>query len=372
MPQTTNTICDMILMFLNEPIIRQSISREAYAKVFGCLFSGIIDPKLESELSTIPGEVSVREKAFLFNFLATVWSGKNHVIELGPFLGSSTKAIALGMLSNPRRSEKAKIFTYDRFGAYFEAKRLLETLDPLFARGILSPATKTKLQESNGLPDFYDIFIEIHRREPYFPILEVNRTPLPDAHGDLNNSHKLLVLDPSMKYDVIFIDGCKSWFSTKYFMAEISKCCEPGAYFLSQDFGWYTCFWLPIFWYQFREHFELLAFVDSTYVFQLRRKLDPLHISQLFPNEPHSISPREFDGVFESLILQAAQRGDSRALVYIPMQHAAALAYIGEKQKAKDILLSLADQVYAKPHLANIQRALISPTYYPDQTRVTL
>jgi len=73
---------------------------------------------IAAQLDAIPSETTPAERRFLFGFASEMWSGANSLLEVGPFLGGTTRALALGMLANPRRQERCKLFSYDRFTGY--------------------------------------------------------------------------------------------------------------------------------------------------------------------------------------------------------------------------------------------------------------
>lgn len=50
--------------------------------------------KYDQFFDEIPTETTLGERKFLFNFFAQIWKGHYHVLEIGSFLGGSTRAIA--------------------------------------------------------------------------------------------------------------------------------------------------------------------------------------------------------------------------------------------------------------------------------------
>ncbi|MCB0344526.1 MAG: hypothetical protein KDD66_05400 [Bdellovibrionales bacterium] len=365
------------ISWLNNPQVQQTLAPDLYHRLFGRVFgTPVTDGETISRLLDVPGEVSERERFFLYNFISTVWSGSKPILELGPFLGASTKAIALGMLANPRFNHNVKFYTYDRFGAYYKPQPLLKKLEPLTSRGALSDTLVSKLQaaDETSLPDFLEIFNEIHSGEDYWNILEVARSSLPGTRQREAETDNIFVADPSMEFEILFIDGCKSWYGTKYFMLEMCKCTKPGAFFLSQDYGWKSCFWLPAFWYVMKDCFQLVANLDTTYMFQLVKPLDPERINSTFPDDPEQYSAEDYGKIFNLTIQEAANRCDMHGLVTAYLQHVAALAYIGEKELARKILVQLEREPFTKmnPYARWIKQSFDAPTYYPDGPNVTL
>lgn len=84
-----------------------------------------INSKIKQRLNSIPSETSELERVFLYNFMRTFWDGKSKVVELGPFLGGTTRALIIGMLDNPRRLEYIKLKTIDSFKDYYSTEEII-------------------------------------------------------------------------------------------------------------------------------------------------------------------------------------------------------------------------------------------------------
>ena len=65
-------------------------------------------------------------------------------------------------------------------------------------------------------------------------------------------------------------------------------------------------------------------------------------------------------------VAKATSRNDSFAVVRHRLQSAGALAYVGEKEKARDVISSLKRSPRARGHEKIIAAASRSPTYSPD------
>ncbi len=369
---TSNMVLE-IARWLQDPEIKQALSTDTYAKLFGKLYGLDFESnELSSDLFAFPGEVSRQERMYLYHFFAAIWSGEKDVIEIGPFLGATTRAIAFGMLENRNRRPDRKLYTHDRFGSYYKREALLQTLKPLIDNGTFSGAAHQRLEGLAELPDFMEIFEEIHSNTPYSSILSAHKSVLPGAREEMPTTEYLFRTDASASYDVVFIDGCKSWYGTKHFMQEVVKNTEPGAYYIFQDFGWRSCFWLPVFWAQLSDFFEVISFVESTYAFRLVKPLDAGTIEERFPDQPSDFGRENFNLLFPKLILHAADIGDVRGIAYATMQHASALAYVGAKDEALAILNNLEQQAISAHYRDKISQAKESPTYLPDGTPVKL
>lgn len=326
------------------------------------------DPTHAAFLDGLPTQTTQGERRFLYRFFSTFWDGSKNVVEIGPFLGGTTRAIAAGMLENPRRSEGTRLVTIDRFDAYEDAEDLCKSLAPYFDAGIVPADIRSTIERSGNFREVFDAF---HLQQPYAKILDVVHGVLPGTRDE--------VLDPKVAFrlddaplSAAFVDGCKSWFGTKEFMTETARRMEPGAYFLFQDFGSYTCFWLPAFVSQLAEWFTLIAYVDHTYVFQLRKPLRPADIDARFPDAPDGLSPADYARIFEGQIADARERSDRAGILCRSLQHAAALAYIGRRDEARAMIQDLAARTVAKHQQETIRAALESPTYWPGGEEIRL
>ncbi len=105
--------------------------------------------KIEDLITGIPSETSIGERRFLFNFFKEIWSGNYHVLEIGPFLGGSTRAIALGMEANSNKLDRVKLYTYDKFSDYYNPERLENVLRPLLKKGSLNCLTRAEILQSS-------------------------------------------------------------------------------------------------------------------------------------------------------------------------------------------------------------------------------
>lgn len=321
------------------------------------------------KLNEIHSDAHPCELNFLYKFFSTLWSGKNNICEIGPYFGATTRAIAMGMLANPRQQESCKLYTYDRFENYGSIELNLERLKPLIARRLLDRNCLEKLQTSGN---FLEIFQQIHADRPYSSLVVPQAASLPTDVTNIVTCKNLLKIDRSLEFDAVFVDGCKSWYATKYFMLEVGKCVRPGTHFIFQDYGCYTCFWIPSFVALMKDYFQLVCYVQDTYVWQLCQPLDLEILNDCYPDKPQDLERSVFDFLFTTLVGEAVNRNDRRALIIHTIHHAAALAYIGYQNEAKDRL----DYLFAQPWIGEykpiVQQALQSPTYDPDGTPITL
>ena len=317
-------------------------------------------PDVIQLLDEIPSEATPGERRFLYDFFKTVWPGRNHVFEIGPFLGGTTRAIAMGMLANPRRQTQCKLYTCDRFREYYSPAALQKVLAPLVQRGIVSPGD---LEEIRQDASFRAVFNVLHRAQNYFPMLEIMDKGVPDLVEESSGNH--MHLPAGQEFDVFFVDGCKSWYGTKYFMLEACRNAMPGCYFIFQDYGHWTCFWISAFLSILGDYFDLVAFVDDTYAFQLQKRLCGDVIQERFPDSATAVSRSDYERMYQALTDAARRRGDRRSGVTHQIHLAAALAMLGHDGDAEQLLTKLIQCPYSVGYEKRIQRARAWLTYYP-------
>ncbi len=322
-------------------------------------------PEPAADLDAIPSETTPSERRFLYSFFAHVWHGGANVVEVGPFLGGTTRAVALGMLANPRRDPAARLYTYDRFDGYWAPDDLEGLLEPLFASGVLGAAERDAVLASGS---FGEVFDRVHGGTPYGDLIERSSRALPDTPDEGKWD-----LEPGVEVDAVFVDGCKSWYGTKQFMRASLAAAKPGTHVLFQDYGWYTCFWLPAFVHAMGGSFAPFAATDTTYAFHLAQPVAVGAVGERFPDDPADLGAAWFATAFDALRADATARGDDYAHTVLGLQHGAALAYLGDAEAARARI----EQVRREAGRANELRALIaaaaaSPTYRPGGEPIRL
>ncbi len=267
------------------------------------------------------------------------------------------------MMDNPRRAAGSRLYTFDKFKGYHDPPQLLRLLAPFFDAGLLDAGARAGVTAGG---DFRPAFDQLHDNRRYSSLLVPAMSVLPDTPEQVAHMTDPFRADSSVDFDGVFIDGCKSWYATKYFMREMGRCTRPGAYFIFQDYLCYTCFWIPAFLGIMHDHFELAAHIDMTYVFRLTRPLDDGTVEARCPDSPHALGAPFFDALFVRLLADAAGRNDEEALICHYIQHAGALACVGNREEAKALLTVLANSGVPGRFLPLVRLALHSPTYVPD------
>lgn len=340
------------------------VGHDLVPKLFGRLLVMVVENATHAGLlNEIHSETTVNERRFLYNFFAHVWSGRRNVLEIGPFLGGTTRAIAMGMSLNPNLDLQCRLHTFDKFSEYYKGEQFDNLLKQLIGNGQVGAEMRGILNNSTS---FRELFLALHKAHEYFTLVEMNERALPETPQELSSLENLFTLDGGLEYDAVFVDGCKGWYSTKHFMREAAKVTRPGAYFIFQDYGWYTCFWISTFLAVMGEYFTLVASVDNTYTFQLVKPLDVKELEGVFPDSPQVLGESFFNSLFNQLIEQAAVKDDSYAQFVHNLHHAAALAYLGNREGARAKLTELASRPYPPGYRNLIQCSLKSPTYTPE------
>ena len=299
----------------------------------------------------------------LFNFFKEVWSGSYHVLEIGPFLGGSTRAMALGMEANPHQLERTKLYTYDKFSDYYDPEGLENVLRPLLENGKLNGLTRDEILQSS---QFLAIFKALHKSQSYAKFVHPTEGRLPNTSEEFGALDNIFRLQPGMFFESVFVDGCKSWYGTKYFMQEIADSLQQDSYFIFQDYGANTCFWIPCFTALMSDFFKLVAHVDCTYTFRLVKSLNSQTIDDYFPDSPEAFGRGNFDLLFYELIKNAGNRSDIKSVLNYKLQHAASLAYLGHFDDARQKIVELLTLPEFKKYRAWILGALNVPTYRPE------
>lgn len=327
----------------------------------------VISPQLrDAFLSQIPSETTTGERGYLFDYFQRSWDGSGTVVELGPFLGGTTRAIAWGMACNPHRSATAAFHTFDRFDEYYLPEKLREAVEPMVRQNLFTKAQADDLcREAN----FERLFHAIHAPHDYSQLVQLHNSPLPDRSGEIDGSTALDCLAEAGPLAAVFVDGCKSWASTHYAMKFLLPRLRVGAPVIFQDFGWYTCFWISAAAHALREFLTPESHVDSTYTFRLTRPITGCDVAKRFARTPVEMGETFFAKSAEALFERGRRELDLRAELIAQLHHVAALMTIGRRGAAADILKGLDVKRYAA-FAGMIRGCIKSPTYLPGGKQI--
>ncbi|MBT5229607.1 MAG: hypothetical protein HOM11_04955 [Methylococcales bacterium] len=346
-------------MFTPPSTISSLLGNEVGAKTWAKLlaFSKPM-PAHDKLIHGIHSELTDFERKFTYGFFSEVWSGQKNVLEIGSFLGSSSRAMCLGMLMNQKRVPGVKLYTYDKFDTYYTNDEQFN-----FLQGQVPESALNTFRETGSFKECFDYY---HSGQEYSHLLEADYGVLPGKPEDVGSLQNCFKLEEGIEFDAVFVDGAKSWYGTKYFFQTIAAHVKPGAFIIFQDYGHYPCFWLSTFVALLKHNFRLAMNIDNTYTFELIAPLDAEEIDVNFPDHPRDLAPDIYEQIYIQEMREANVRSDTYAFLSLSLQYAAALAYIGQIDEAKMKILRLAAQPYFADYMGMIQQALKTPTYSPD------
>lgn len=325
-----------------------------------------VPPEALALIDRIPSETTPAERRLLYLFFRDRWAGAGHVVEIGPFLGGTTRAIALGMTANAALRPDARLHTFDRFASYYDPVQLRETVAPLVERGELDRAVADGLCRDG---DFLALFHALHGPHPYHRLIAAHNSPLPDRPDEVAASTALDRLADETALGALFIDGCKSWASTQYAMSFLLPRTRVGAPVIFQDFGWYTCFWISSFTHALADVLEPETAADATYVFRLARAVSAADVRRRFAVTPQAMGRPFFRAAAARLMERSRARGDLRGELIAQLHHIAALATLDRRGDAAALLRALDVRRYAA-FAGMIRGCIQSPTYRPGGERI--
>jgi len=167
---------------------------------------------LPAAVERVNSMLSHEEKQYLCWLTAEQFQGWGAVVDLGPWLGSSSAALAEGLR---RRASKAKVQSFDLFRwepSYMEAAAPM----PLRAG-----------------EDFLPVFLEETR--DYAPWIDARKQDLMDYRWE------------SGPIEILFIDAAKTWELTNAIFKGFGPFLEPGrSRVVLQDFRYFETYWLPL------------------------------------------------------------------------------------------------------------------------------
>jgi len=316
----------------------------------------------ETELHVIPSQTTRFEREFLFWFFSRVWDGHGPVCEVGPWLGGTTRAIAEGMLANPRCGGDARFWSFDKFENYTSAEVLRQIGAPLVEKGLMAEAEVLRCAETR---DFMELFRALHRGRRYMDgLLQVERRVLPHEEGaKLGEEQELVISEWAPRFPAVFVDGCKSWYSTRFFMKQVAAVAKPGDWIFFQDHLWRTCYWLPCFTWLMRDALEPCFQAGTTLCLRWTRKVEP---AELDARMPAAIGPDDalwLLRLFAEYGNLALERGNQELAFALKLQATSAMTAIGERALANQLLLSTARETFAFDPWRRISESLVKPTY---------
>ena len=182
----------------------------------------------------LPTMISEEEKQYLYWLTSSVWTGRGHVAEIGPWLGGSTVCLAAGMQASGRDASK-KLMVYDNF----------------LWRDFMSERALLPVRSGES---FYQYFLANTRA--YEDIIDCSIRALPDERIEdedvlesrFHEEDKVPVLDQSTDgcVEILFVDGAKSWRAMSHLLRVFAAGLTPNvSYLVWQDFKYWRDYWVP-------------------------------------------------------------------------------------------------------------------------------
>jgi hypothetical protein len=316
-----------------------------------------------ARLAEIPSATTPAERNLMAAFMMHIWDGRDDVFENGPLLGGTTRALALGMLANKNRSPESRFHTYDWFNARVGLDVPPEAFDTLEQRGLVDREARDEMERTGS---FKPVFDKVHSGHDYSEILVSHVGWLPGKPEDEQTMPTLFDPEPGSRWRFLHVDGCKSWYGTRYFLERVLDAVPKGSHVMMQDYAWYTCFWLSAFVGLFHERLKCVAHVDATFTFEFTESIAATEVAERFAVSPAEFGIDRFDELYAELAARSAPLVDPQLNIALAIHHAAAVAYVGDKERAAAMIDSLAAHPQAQSQLHTIKAARKSPTYTPE------
>ena len=182
------------------------------------------------EIPAVPGMTQPDELRYFFWCCAAKHQPGRRAVELGPWMGRSTVALAAGL----RRSadSSGKLVTIDRFR--WDEWALNNALEATLAS--LTPEQRAGLS-----------FADLHPQEndSFLPIFRVGTEPLKESIDVIEADIESYQWSGE-PIDVLMIDAAKSWATFDQIVREFFPCLTDQAVVIHQDYKHYYCYWIHI------------------------------------------------------------------------------------------------------------------------------
>lgn len=184
----------------------------------------------------IPTMVTPAELDYLHWLTRTQWDGERDVLEIGPFLGATTAALAAGMTRHASRSPTARLHVVDAFRW----------------RPFMSGPGRPDLSPGESFRPYFEDGLRSHAA-----LLEIHEAQLPDEptldleHGELPSDEDsgVAAFDPGVleaAVGIVFIDGAKSWRSLRWLLDALRPKGSGETLLVLQDMKAWGAWWVPM------------------------------------------------------------------------------------------------------------------------------
>jgi len=184
--------------------------------------------------ATVPTMVSEGELTYLRHLTASHWNGHDDILEVGPWLGATTVALASGMVEPDRGGH-------------------LHVLDTFIWRQFMSDRAQLDLAEGDTFRPAFEANIA-----PWKSLVVVHEARLPDDRESdfefetpvLEYEDRLPMFDGrwlDRELAILFVDGAKSWTGFGHLLNETAERMVPNrTVIVAQDYRYWAAYWVPI------------------------------------------------------------------------------------------------------------------------------
>ena len=314
--------------------------RRHYQNDYNFYDSTLHSPPDSSYLFDVPSQTTVRERMYLYNYFRFNWRG-GKVVEFGPFLGGTTRAVALGMShSSFGSAASSTLLTIDEFDGYATREDLLKIKVPESLLDVFEG-----FKENNRVPfkKIFDYYIE---NQPYTKLVDARKIRLPEfpiQDYDIKTWNEILDdghFDESLEF--LFIDGAKSYYSLYFILSQFASCVSIGSKIAFQDYLKISCWWIPLIMGSLTQFFRVESIVDSTVIFVCVKPLvGGETLRKSLPAEVSKIPSVKIEECFKSEFSMLISEYSKKLQAVNRLQKQAALVDSGKQLTSTDLVQSI-------------------------------
>ncbi|MCY3002349.1 MAG: hypothetical protein NTV21_11145 [Planctomycetota bacterium] len=281
-----------------------------------------------SRVGEIPTMISREEQSYLHWLGRTQWRDQGHVVEIGPWLGGSTRCLAEGMLAG-KPNARHRLHVFDNF----LWREFMEKYAPLE----LAPGASFE-------PNFRANLAGHEER------MVVHRCSLPDetipgdaeAEGIRGREASELALfdwDTREPIEILFVDGAKSWRGMRWLLRRTADALAPGkSLVVAQDLKYWGAYWVPAMLARFLDSLELVHHTErgSTVTFRLVHALSVAQVEALV-DDATALPARETLAGLERVAGLLEQAGDKVGAMHVRLSGVQLLLHLGRHKAAAEL-----------------------------------
>lgn len=269
--------------------------------------------------------ISREEQAYLHWLARTQWQDLGHVVEIGSWLGGSTRCLAEGMQAG-RPAARHRLHVFDNF----LWREFMEKYAPLG----LAPGASFE-------PHFRRHLAGHEER------LVVHRCSLPDEtipgdaeaagiRGRESPDLQVFEWDARESIEVLFVDGAKSWRGMRWLLRCTAAALVPGkSLVVAQDLKHWGAYWVPAMLSSFLDTLELVHQTErgSTATFRLARAL-PLERIEALCDDAMRLPARETFHALERMAGVLEHAGDRVGAMHVRLSGVQLLLHLRRPEAA--------------------------------------